>query len=125
MALFGKRRSVQRIVEGDWASKRELAQLLEEVRRSKVSSAQAIVLICHSDADVRETGIDLFVRNPGAGDVRDLVTQLAAARAPSRGLGSQLLSKIPPGIASKGLEDLLDHKESQKDRRGRGRGHAL
>ena len=116
MALFGKRRSVQRVIEGDWASKREQSELLEEVRRSRISSSQAIPLVCHADADVREVGIDLFVRNPGAHDIRDLVLQLANSRAPSRGLGSQLLSKIPPGVASKGLEDVLDHKETQARR---------
>ena len=113
MALFGKRRSVQRVLEGDWSNKREQQQLLDEVRRSGLSSAQSIPLICHANADVREAGIDLFVRKPAPADLRELVIQLSGSRAPSRGLGSQLLSKIPPAVAAKGLDELLTSKASQ------------
>lgn len=101
------------MIEGDWANKREQQQLLDEVRRSGLSSGQSIPLICHANAHVRAVGIDLFVRKPASADLRELVVQLSASRAPSRGLGSQLLGKIPPAIAAKGLDELLTSKASQ------------
>ncbi len=110
MALFGRKRALQRALESDWTNEEEREALVTELRSARVSPGNAIPLICHPDAAIRQVGVEAFAHSPGRGDVRDLVLHLADQRAHVRSFGARVLGKVDAAVVSQGIDDLLAHR---------------
>ena len=110
MALFGRKKIIERVVAGDWRDTEERDALLKELRGSGVTSAHAIQLLSHKDSTVRQVGVDLFAQQPTAADVRTLLMHLADQRPHVRAFGARVLGRVPAEAVSEGLDELLGHK---------------
>ena len=110
MALFGRKRAIQRALESDWTGEDERDALVMELRQSRISGGHAILLLCQPDASIRQVGVEAFLHSPSRGDVRDLVLHLADQRAHVRAFGARVLGQADSDLVSSGIDDLLGHK---------------
>jgi len=110
MALFGRKKVLERVMARDWHGEEELDALLTELRQSRLSAANAIPLLSHGEPTVRQLGVELFVDKPTRGDVRSLVMHLADKRSHVRAYGARVLGRVPAQTVSEGIDGLLGHK---------------
>lgn len=118
MALFGGRRNqLQRIQLSKWRNDEEKRQLLAEVREGlKVSDA--IGLIFHEDAAVRQLGSEAFIGQANVANAAALAKEMGAKPSSQRTFCGKVFSRLPEEIVSPVVEQLLGDKNSKAVRLG-------
>jgi len=110
MALFGRKKVLERVIAEDWREEAERDALLTELRESGLPAAHAVHLISHKEPSVRQVGVELFAQQPSHSDVRALVMHLAEKRPHVRAYGARVLGRVAGDVVSTGIDELLGHK---------------
>ncbi len=110
MALFPRKKPLQRLLDGDFGSDDERATLLAELRRSRPSPASVIPLITYTDHTLRKAGVELFAAAPQAQDVRALLLHLSERSANARTFGTRFAAQLAPRVVAPAIDELLEHR---------------
>ena len=110
MALFGRKKILDRLLESDWSNDKERDDLLAELRNRSIAHPAAIQLMCHRDTALRTVGVEAFLVKPTRNDVRALLLHLATQRPAVRAFGARVLSRVANDIVAEGIDELLGHK---------------
>ena len=113
MALFQRRRALQRVLDGDWRDEGEKTALIEELVGDGISAADAIPLITARDGAARKIGVDRFVHDPSPRNVRDLLLHLVKQPATVWPHGVRVLASCPPQAVQPAVDALLGDKAAQ------------
>ncbi len=116
MALFQRKRALQRVLDGDWRDDGEKKALLDELAAANLSSADAIPLITARDAAARKIGVDTFVQNPTVRNVRDLLQHLVKQPTAVWPHGVRVTNGCPPAAVGPAVDGLLDDHSAQLKR---------
>ncbi|MEZ4390107.1 MAG: PilT/PilU family type 4a pilus ATPase [Polyangiales bacterium] len=120
MALFGTSRSpLQRLVQQQWKSDDEKAQLLDSLREDAgVRAADVIPLLSMSDNTVRNAAATVFASRADAKAVTALLGEMPGQHAAARAFSVRVLGRVRPEVVGPGLEVLLKDASAMRKRLG-------
>ena len=119
MSLFGGKRSIlQRALSASWRNDEERKEILDKLKDSGLKGNDAIGLLFHADAGVRQVGVDVFLTRPDEGALRELLDQLPNQQAHVRAFVSRLFPRLPDDLMQKVVDSMLVDRVSSKQRTG-------
>jgi twitching motility protein PilT len=119
MALFGKQvPALQRIVSNSFRSPEERDELLRELRTAGLRPADVIPLIWHTDAVIRQAGVDIFIARPDQAALITLIERMGEQPAQVRSSLTRLFGRIPAETMTRTVEDFITSRLPQKKRLG-------
>ena len=119
MALFGgKKNMLQRVEAARWRNDDERKATLEEFRQSGTGASDALPLMFHSDAGVRQVAVELFVRGASASHAMALAKSMDSKTSAQRTFAGRVFGQLDPGIVSPVVDRLVGDKNARQARLG-------
>jgi twitching motility protein PilT len=111
MALFGGRRNVvQRIAQSKWRSDDERKEMLEELRTTGLKAGDALQLIWHSDAGVRQIASEAFITKADVASVTAFVRDLGKRTTAQRTFAGRVFNRLPEEVVRPVVDSFLAEK---------------
>ncbi len=98
---------MERAKASDWKSAEEHAELLAELKASRIRPKEAIELLGLNDAGLRQVGVEKFLDGCDAASVEALFVALPAQPRHAVAFVSRLVPCMPEDAVSKALEKLI------------------
>lgn len=120
MQFFGsaKKGALERALTSAWKTTEERDQLAIQLREAGVKPIEAIPVIWHQDAAIRQAGVDIFLSRPDAGAVTELIVKTGEQPQHVRAFVARLYPRLPADLLGKVVEELIKDKISTRQRLG-------
>ena len=118
IGLFGRKRHMERAKASEWKTPEEHAELIAELKASRIRPKEAIDLLVLNDAGLRQVGVEKFLDGCDAGAVEALFSALPAQPRHAVAFVSRLVSRMPEDAVSKALEKLIRDSDGRSQRIG-------
>ena len=119
MAIFGGRKNLlQRVEEARWRNDEERDATLQEFRGSGTSATDALPLIFHADASVRQVAIELFRAGATATAAMALAKSMDSKTSGQRTAAGRVFGQLQPEVVTPVVDRLLAEKGARQQRLG-------
>ncbi|MFO0625737.1 MAG: PilT/PilU family type 4a pilus ATPase [Polyangiales bacterium] len=120
MALFGTSRSpLQRLLQQQWKTEEEKAQILDAFRDDAgIRAAEVVPLLWVADGGVRNAAATLFAARADAKAVTALLTEMQAQHTSARAFAQRVLGRVRADAVGPGIEALLKDPSAMRKRLG-------
>lgn len=120
MAIFGSKNKnvLQQITNSNWKSPEERDELLSTLRDMNLSTGDAISLLWHGDSSVRSIAVKAFMEKADANAAMQLAEGMTGKPSHVRAFAMRIFPSLKDDVASKVVDNLLEDRNSQKNRMG-------
>lgn len=113
---FGKKKALDRALEGSWANEDEKQALIVELREAGIKPSAAIPLLWQKDAAIRQIGVERFVDGADLKAIQQLFGELIEQGAHARTFAARLIPRLPDAEVNKALEGLMRDADTRRQR---------
>ena len=118
MALFGSRKTLQRVLSNGWKDGDERDALLSELRNEGLRATAAVPLVLHADSAVRAAGMEIFLQGADVAGIKALLEAALSESPAIRGYVSRIFPRLPEELADRTLTEMCGSSSTQRARFG-------
>jgi twitching motility protein PilT len=116
MALFGRKRPLERALENAWTSEEEKQELVTELRETSIKPTAAIPLLWLRDAHLRQVGVEKFVDGADFKAIQQLFNDLGDQASHARTFVARLIPRLDEAAVNKALDAMMRETDSRRSR---------
>jgi twitching motility protein PilT len=113
---FGKKKALDRAIEGAWANEDEKQALIVELREAGIKPVAAIPLLWQKDAAIRQIGVERFVDGADLKAIQQLFGELIEQPSHARTFAARLIPRLPDADVNKALDSLMRDADTRRQR---------
>ena len=120
MSFFGvgKKSVLEHALTSAWRTLEERDHLVAQLREASIRPVEAIPLLWHTDASVRQVGAECFLARPDAAALQELIDRMADQPQHIRASAARIFARVPPETMKRVIDPLLVDKAPARRRMG-------